>query len=268
MQRRRWRRIPPHRKSRCSRSAEWSTRTAPERPMWTPSCSGSTRSRARAMRRPFARNTSCGRFQRASTGSSRRPKPTSRTSTSLQCVPITSAIARCPCAAVYCVSSDSGNFDRATILLKSARSLATRLGDEAALVETEERVSDIADRRGDRAEERRGSLAGLEHAKRSGSGKWLELALLNLGDSYLKTRDFTESLNYSKQALPIMLRAGHHEGEQIALFNEGLANIGLGSVKAGEKLAEGAIDKALGGSDLVGAKDLLREHAAALDDAA
>ena len=165
------------------------------------------------------------------------------------------------------VYSDSGNFDRATILLKSARSLATRLGDQAALVETEERVSDIADRRGDRAEERRGSLAGLEHAKRSGSGKWLELALLNLGDSYLKTRDFTESLNYSKQALPIMLRANHHEGEQIALFNEGLAYIGLGSVKAGEKLAQGAIDKALAGSDLVGAKGLLREYADALEHA-
>src|SRR6266403_1722223 len=167
-------------------------------------------------------------------------------------------------ASIY---TDSGNFDRATVLLKSARSLATRLGDEGGLVETEERVSDIADRRGDRAEERRASLAGLEHAKRSGSGKWLELALLNLGDSYLKTRDFTESLNYSKQALPIMLRAGHHEGEQIALFNEGLAYIGLGSVKAGEKLAEGAIDKALAGSDLVGAKDLLREYSGALEHA-
>jgi diguanylate cyclase (GGDEF)-like protein len=165
------------------------------------------------------------------------------------------------------VYSDSSNFDRATILLKSARSLATRLGDEAALVETEERVSDIADRRGDRAEERRASLAGLEHAKRSGSSKWLELALLNLGDSYLKTRDFTESLKYSKQALPIMLRANQHEGEQIALFNEGLAYIGLGSVKAGEKLAEGAIDKALAGSDLVGAKELLREYADALERA-
>src|SRR6202790_5664530 len=69
-------------------------------------------------------------------------------------------------ASIY---TDSGNFDRASALLKSARSLATRLGDEGALVETEERVSDIADRRGDRAEERRSSLAGLEHAKRSGS---------------------------------------------------------------------------------------------------
>ena len=169
--------------------------------------------------------------------------------------------------ALACIYTDSGNLDRSLVLLKSARSLATRMGDEAALVETEERVADIADRRGDRAEERRASMAGLEHAKRSGSSKWLELALLNLGDSYLKTHDFAESLKYSKQAMPIMLQTKHHDHEQFALFNEGLAYIGLGSIKAGEKLAEGAIAAALGGSDLVGAKDLLREYADALEHA-
>jgi diguanylate cyclase (GGDEF)-like protein len=162
---------------------------------------------------------------------------------------------------------DSGNFDRATVLLKSARSLATRLGDETGLVETEERVSDIADRRGDRTEERRAALAGFEHAKRSGSSKWLELALLNLGDSYLKSRDFAESLKYTKQVLPIMSRTHHHYDEQIALFNEGLAYIGLGSIKAGEKLAEGAINTALAGSDFLDAKELLREYADSLEHA-
>ena len=169
--------------------------------------------------------------------------------------------------ALACIYTDSGNLDRSLVQLKSARSLATRLDDEAALVETEERVADIADRRGDRTEERRASSAGLEHAKRSGSSKWLEIALLNLGDSYLKTRDFAESLKYSKQALPIMLQTNHHDHEQIALFNEGLAYIGLGSIKAGEKLAEGAIAAALAGSDLVGAKVLLREYADALEHA-
>src|SRR6267154_4638082 len=69
------------------------------------------------------------------------------------------------------------------------------------------------------------------------------------------------------RSLPIMLQAKHHDHEQIALFNEGLAYIGLGSIKAGEKLAEGAIAAALGGSDLVGAKDLLREYADALEHA-
>jgi diguanylate cyclase (GGDEF)-like protein len=165
------------------------------------------------------------------------------------------------------IYTDSGNFDRATVQLKSARALATRLGDETALVETEERTADIADRRGDRVEERRASLAGLEHAQRSGSSKWLELALLNLGDSYLKTRDYAESLKYSKQALPIMLRTNQRDDEQITLFNEGLAYIGLGSIKVGEKLAEGAITQALAGSDLLDAKELLREYADALEHA-
>ena len=165
------------------------------------------------------------------------------------------------------IYTDSGNFDRATVQLDAARRLATRLGDETSLVETEERVADIADRRGDRIEERRASLAGLEHAKRSGSSKWLQLALLNLGDSYLKTRDFAESLKYSKQALPIIQRTNQRDDEQITLFNEGLAYIGLGSIKAGEKLAEGAITEALAGSDLLDAKELLREYADALEHA-
>lgn len=165
------------------------------------------------------------------------------------------------------IYTDSGNFDRATVQLNTARRLATRLGDETSLVETEEREADIADRRGDRIAERRASLAGLDHAKRSGSSKWLELALLNLGDSYLKTRDFAESLKYSKEALPIMLRTNQHDDVQITLFNEGLAYIGLGSIKMGEKLAEGAITEALAGSDLLDAKELLREYADALEHA-
>ena len=165
------------------------------------------------------------------------------------------------------IYSDSGNFDRATVQLTTARNLATRLADEAALVETEERTADIADRRGDRAEERRASLAGLEHAKRSASSKWLELALINLGDSYLKSRDFAESLKYSKEALPIMARTNHHDDEQITLFNEGLAYIGLGSIKMGEKLAEASISDALAGSNILDGKELLREYADALEHA-
>jgi diguanylate cyclase (GGDEF)-like protein len=165
------------------------------------------------------------------------------------------------------IYTDSGNFDRATVQLNTARGLATRLGDETGLVETEERIADIADRRGDRVEERRASLAGLDHAKRSGSSKWIQLALVNLGDSYLKTRDFAESLKYSKEALPIMLRTNQRDDVEITLFNEGLAYIGLGSIKAGQKLAEGAIADALAGSDLLDAKELLREYADALEHA-
>ncbi len=165
------------------------------------------------------------------------------------------------------IYTDTGNLDRATVQLQVARQLAMRLGDEAALVEVDRCESDVADRRGDHAAERRASLSALVHAKRAESNKWLAHALVNLGYSYLKTRDFWESLKYSKQALPIVLRSGGSGDEPIVRFNEGLAYIGLGNIKRGEKLAEGAIAEALAGDNLLDAKKLLREYADALEHA-
>ena len=165
------------------------------------------------------------------------------------------------------IYTNTGNLDRASAQLESARSLALMLGDEAALVEVEGRISDVADTRGDRAEERRASLAALAHARRSGSSKWLAQALINLGDSYLKTRDFAESLKYSRQAQPLVSKL-HISGDQSILeFNEGLAHIGLGNIKLGEKLAEESISEALAGENVLDVKELLREYADALEHA-
>ncbi len=165
------------------------------------------------------------------------------------------------------IYTNTGNFDRASDQLETARRLAKMLDDEAALVEIEGRVSDIADRRGNRSAERQASLASLEHAKRAGSDKWLAHALVNLADSYLKTRDFGESLKYSKQALPLALKLRESGVETIVLFNEGLAHIGLGNIKLGEKLAQGAIAEAVAANNLLDAKELLREYADALEHA-
>ena len=165
------------------------------------------------------------------------------------------------------IYTNTGNFDRSSEQLETARRLATILGDEAALVEVDICVSDVADRRGDHAAERQASLSAFEHAKRADSNKWLAHALVNLGDSYLKTRDFRESLKYSKEALPIVLRLRGSGDEPIVLFNEGLANIGLGNIKPGEQSAEEAIAEAVAGDDLLDAQELLREYADALEHA-
>ena len=159
------------------------------------------------------------------------------------------------------------NLDRAAEQLALAQQLAMSLGDEAAQVEVEGCLSDVADRRGDPGAERRASLAALEHAKRAGSNKWLAHALVNLGDSYLKSRDFAESLKYSKEALPMVQRLREKHEEPIVLFNEGLAYIGLGDIKPGERLAEEAIAQVLAGSNLFDTKELLREYADALEHA-
>src|SRR5271170_7182591 len=84
------------------------------------------------------------------------------------------------------IFTNTGNLDRASEQLSAARRLAMMLGDESALVEVDGCVSDVADRRADHAAERRASLSALDHAKRSGSNKWLAHALVNLGDSFLK----------------------------------------------------------------------------------
>ena len=160
-----------------------------------------------------------------------------------------------------------GNFERATAQLEDARRLALQLGDEAAMVEVEGCVSDVEDRLGHHDRERQASLAALEHARRAGSNKWLAHALVNLGDSYLKTRDFAESLRYSKQALPLLLQLRAGGEVPVVLFNEGLANIGLGQIKTGEKLAEDAIASELSGEDLLDAREFLREYADALEHA-
>jgi diguanylate cyclase (GGDEF)-like protein len=165
------------------------------------------------------------------------------------------------------IYTNTGNLDRAGSLLETARRLALTLGDDAGLVEVEGRISDVADRRGDRAEERRASLAALAHAKRAGSNKWLAQALVNLGDSYLKTRDFNESLKYSRQALPLLSKLRESGDEQIVTFNEGIAYIGLGNIKLGEKLAEGAIADAAAGDNVLDVKEDLREYADALEHA-
>ena len=165
------------------------------------------------------------------------------------------------------IYTNTGNLDRASRQLAAARNLAKSLDDEAALVEVYGCVSDVADRRGDHAEERRASLAAFEHAKRAGSNKWLAHALVNLGDSYLKTHDFAESLKYSKEALPVMQSLREGGDEPIVSFNEGLAYIGLGNIKQGEKLAEDAIAHTIVGDGVLDVKQLLRDYADALEHA-
>jgi len=62
-----------------------------------------------------------------------------------------------------------------------------------------------------------------------GKQQVLELALLNLGDSYLRTRDFAESLKYSSRAAILaacLCEPNQRDDEQITLFNRGSCYIG------------------------------------------
>jgi signal transduction histidine kinase len=162
---------------------------------------------------------------------------------------------------------DSGDFDRASAEAVAARRLATRLGEEGALSDICDFMADIADRRGDRAAELRSSLEALEHARRSGSKKWLSMMLVALSDSYRNSGDYTQALRYAQEGLPLMIQRNDLTDVQSTLFDEGLAYIGLGNVAAGQKLAEGAITQTLAGGNLMDGRDLLRDYERALERA-
>ena len=93
------------------------------------------------------------------------------------------------------IYTDSGNFDRAMLQLDSARSLATRLGDESALVELKSarQTSRTAAGTGPRRGGHRWPHWACETL---GKQQMAGIGPVNLGDSYLKTRDFNESLKY------------------------------------------------------------------------
>lgn len=161
----------------------------------------------------------------------------------------------------------SGDLSLASTQLETARNLATALHDESALTAVDGSASLIADLKGDRASERRASLSALEHAKHSGSGKWIARALVDLGDSFLKTRNFLESLKYSEQALSIASAGPSTEVHDIALFNAGLAYIGLGRLQAGRERVEHAIENNMASENIAFAESFLREYADALEQA-
>jgi len=165
------------------------------------------------------------------------------------------------------LSMRSGNLSLASTQLETARNLATSVGDESALADVDGCASLFADLQGDRAAERRASLSALEHAKRSGSDKWVTRALVDLGDSYLKTQDFVQALKYSEQALSIASTGPHTQAHDLALFNAGLAHIGLGRLQAGRGRAEQAIDAKLASDNLAVAEAPLREYADGLEQA-
>ncbi len=64
------------------------------------------------------------------------------------------------------IYTDTGNYDRAADQRERPRRRPSSNADDAALTAVEVRASDVADRRGDRAAERRASLAALDHATR------------------------------------------------------------------------------------------------------
>jgi diguanylate cyclase (GGDEF)-like protein len=159
----------------------------------------------------------------------------------------------------------NGRLDKAIELLAAAQALSAADHDEAALAEIALRQSDVAARRGHQADERSASVQALLHARASGSRQMLAVGLSNLADSYLRTTDYAQSLQYSKEALTIARTLYRNALEQTILFNMGIATIHTGAVKRGEEIIEEVITAAVNKGDLADAAELLHEYGQTLE---
>jgi len=74
-------------------------------------------------------------------------------------------------------------------------------------------------------------------------------------------------LKYSEQALTVAATGPHTDAHEVALFNAGLAYIGLGRLQSGRERVEHAIENTLASDNLAFAETLLREYADALEQA-
>lgn len=157
-----------------------------------------------------------------------------------------------------------GNLDRAAAQLEEAQRLAQQLGDEASLVTILHHESDIANRRGDHAQEVRGMLEARTHAERLGSPLLLAIAYSGLGDAYLNVKDYATSLVYSKKALALAPKVRRNGFEQTVRFNIAIAQIGLGHLAEGTRVVEHEIQEAVDSGNVVDAEESLREYATAL----
>ena len=161
----------------------------------------------------------------------------------------------------------TGNLDLAATQIAQARRLAQESNDEAALVGVALAEADIADRRGDRGEDRRVSLEALAHAQRTQSEDMIAWAMTDLADTYMKEGNYSLSLEYSRRALPFAHRLHRGTREQIILFNMGIAEIGLGRLAAGKRRVEDTIQHILANGNPVDAQDMMREYIGALESA-
>ena len=165
------------------------------------------------------------------------------------------------------VQERTGNLEGAAAQLRAARALATEDNDDAALAMIARNEAEVADRRDDRQAERRLALEELEHARKTGSTVMLALVYADLGDSYLKTGEFAQSLQYSRLAAALAPHINRSAFASTVQFNLALAQIGLGSLRDGKLLADQQIQHTIQSGNLVDAHDLTREYGQALEHA-
>jgi diguanylate cyclase (GGDEF)-like protein len=135
----------------------------------------------------------------------------------------------------------AGQLEQAERLNAEARVLAEKLGDAMSLFNAATNAGILAAARHDATGEEREMRAAIDYARRAGARRDEALALANLADVYLRSRQYATALAVSEQALPLSREMKDMSGEMVALANIGISKIGLGKLDEGKRSVRAAI---------------------------
>ncbi len=131
--------------------------------------------------------------------------------------------------------------DRAIAINAEATRLANAAGDVYAQVNAANADAIFASAQGRDADELRASERAIELARLSGSQRLVVLTTANLADFYLKRGDHGTALRLAQQALPLAREMNDRVNEALALFNAGLALIGIKRIDEGTAMVRQAL---------------------------
>ncbi len=163
--------------------------------------------------------------------------------------------------------NQTGNLARAASLVAELRTTAQRTGDEILLFAVADLEGETAVASGDYVEGRRALLEALRHARRFGSERLTVMALIDLADVELKTRNYADALDYSTQGTALARKLHSPLFERVATFTMGMAQLGLGHLPSGKQMVDASIQQSLASGDLVNADDMMRRYRVALEKA-
>ncbi len=155
--------------------------------------------------------------------------------------------------------------DRSAPLVEQLLTIAQQSGDEGVWAEAWTMDYELADLRGDQAEQHRALLEALRHAQQGGSERIKAMVLVDLGSFYIATKAYAAALDSSTQALALARELKRPLFERLARVNVGLAQIGLGCWTSGKGIVESTIQQSLASGDLYDADDMMRQYRTALE---
>jgi len=157
--------------------------------------------------------------------------------------------------------------ERARSINAEALAIAEASGDKVALARVHNIQGILLDAPSERAAELHSMEAAIRYAHEAGARQDEALLLANMSDFFLQRGDFRTALRRAEEALPLTREVRDVSSEIIALWNIGLAHIGLQRVAEGRRHVELALAMAEHRGDQPLVADILLELGTALERA-